>query len=140
MGFWAQNWLRREIVAEENQDPDILMWELRRLSLQNSSTTTKMKVAKFQLSGVPNTKRNYWLVFEPSETEVCIKDPGYMVNIWITAHIRTLIEIWVGHIQIEHALNDGTLDLEGSPSEIKTFKRWFSLSHFAKYAPDHNIS
>jgi DNA-binding HxlR family transcriptional regulator len=30
MGLWAQRWLRRELVAEENLDPDLLMWDIRR--------------------------------------------------------------------------------------------------------------
>lgn len=139
MGQWAQNWLRREITTDENLDPDILMWELRQLSLAAPAQQAKRRVAKFQLSGVTTTKRNYWLVFDTAETEICVKDPGYDVDIWITAHIKILVEIWLGHCTIDRMIDSGQLVLDGAPSEIKNFPNWFSLSHFGKTAKEPQI-
>lgn len=39
MGTWAQKWLRREITDDENLDPDVLMWELRQISLSPGKKT-----------------------------------------------------------------------------------------------------
>ncbi len=135
MGIWAQDRLRREITRKENLDPDILMWELRRISLNSlNDENTMRKVAKFQLSGVHSSKQNYWLVFDQTDTEICVKDPGYEIDIWITSHIRTLVEIWLGHSNIREKQDTGELILDGSPSEITRFSKWFSGSHFAQFA------
>jgi DNA-binding HxlR family transcriptional regulator len=132
MGTWAQKWLRREIVADRNLDPDILMWELRRLALDSGRRVEKRRVAQFQLDGVPVAKRFYWLVFEPEDVDICYRDPGYDINIWIRASMRTLIEVWLGHRRLAAALDEGSLKLEGDRSEIAEFPQWFTLSHFAQ--------
>ena len=132
MGNWAQEWLRREIVADENLDPDVLFWELRQLTLLRDDRRKTRRVASFLLDGVPQKKRTYWIVFEPDDIEVCVKDPGHEVDIAITAHIRTLIEIWLGHVSLGAALERGAITLVGSASEIKAFSTWFMLSHFSK--------
>lgn len=132
MGNWAQEWLRREIVADENLDPDVLFWELRQLALLRGDRRKTRRVASFLLDGVPRKKRAYWIVFEPDDIEVCIKDPGHEVDIAITAHIRTLVEIWLGHVSLGSALERDAITLDGSASEIKAFSTWFMLSHFSK--------
>lgn len=132
MGTWAQKWLRREITSDENLDPDVLMWELRQVSLLAEAKVERRRVVQFLLSGAPVEKRSYWLVFEPEDTDICVRDPGHDVDLWVTAHIRTLIEIWLGHKTIAAARRDESLRLEGDRGEIKAFTDWFSLSHFAK--------
>ena len=133
MGAWAQKWLRREITKTKNLDPDLLMWELRRLKAAPVGGSSR-RVVCFQLAGVPVAQRFYWLVFEPRETEVCVRDPGYDVDLWVSAHIRTLVSIWMGHVSIAQARRDESLQLDGSTDEIKAFNDWFALSHFAQYA------
>lgn len=133
MGAWAQTWLRREITKDDNLDPDVLMWEFRQLDPQLKETSSQRRVVKFHLNGVPIKYRFYWLVFEPKENEVCVKDPGYEIDLNITAHIRTLVEIWMGHKTIAQARRDKELVLEGSNTEVRAFNKWFSLSHFAQY-------
>jgi DNA-binding MarR family transcriptional regulator len=131
MGTWAQRWLRRDITSDENLDPDILMWELRQVSLRAERKVEKRRVVQFQLSGVPIAKRSYWLVFEPEDTDICVRDPGHEVDLWVSAHMRTLVEVWLGHKTISAARGDESLRLEGDRAEIKAFVDWFALSHFA---------
>ena len=133
MGAWAQKWLRREITEDKNLDPDVLMWELRRLRAAPDDPTKKRRVVSFQLGGVPVAQRFYWLVFEQEEAEICVRDPGYEVDLWVNAHIRTLVEVWLGHSSIAKARSANTLRLDGSGDEIKAFSNWFTLSHFAQY-------
>ena len=134
MGAWAQKWLRREITREENLDPDVLMWEFRQLKAAPVDPDVKRRVVKFELSGVAAAKRFYWLVFETQEAEICVRDPGYEVDLWVHAPIRTLVEIWMGHTTIAKSCREETLALHGSKDEIKAFSDWFALSHFAQYA------
>ena len=136
MGAWAQKWLRREITKDENLDPDILMWEFRQLRRKFDNGSAERRVVRFQLSGVPVAQRFYWLVFEPEDTEVCVRDPGYDVDLWVSAHIRTLVEIWMGHVTIAQARRSEKLNLEGSRAEMKAFSDWFALSYFAQYGKE----
>jgi len=131
MGFWAQVWLRREITADRNLDPDVLMCELRRTAPRELPDGRPRRVAAFWLEGVPAERRRYWLVFEADAVDVCTRDPGHEVDLFVTAHIRTLVELWVGHRSIAAARADGSLRLDGSRAECDAFGRWFVRSHFA---------
>lgn len=131
MGIWAQNWLRREITLEENMNPDVLFWELRRLNIARGIDVECRRVTEFRVSGVPAAKQRYWLIFEPGDIEICIKDPGHEVDLWVSSSIKTLVEVWLGHIQLGQAYENGSLQLDGARSEIEAFSKWFALSHFA---------
>ncbi len=131
MGFWSQKWLRREITNARNLDPDILMWELRRTGLNAERRVSSRRVVEFRLSGVEPAKQRYWLVFEPDEVDICARDPGFPVDLWITGHIRTLVEVWLGHRALRAAVEGGELRLDGEDAEIRAFPDWFSLSMFA---------
>src|SRR5581483_677761 len=64
MGIWAQRWLRHDLVDTANLDPDLLMWDIRRTVMKHAPSDERRYVAQFQLSGVPASRRRYWLVFE----------------------------------------------------------------------------
>jgi DNA-binding HxlR family transcriptional regulator len=131
MGAWAQKWLRRDITRDENLDPDVLMWELRQTILKQDTPVPKRRVVCFQLDGVPVARRFYWLVFEGSDVDVCVQDPGHEVDLWVRASLRTLVEIWVGHLPLKTAVEEQRLQLDGPRKEVAAFARWYGLSHFA---------
>ena len=131
MGMWSQRWLRHEITRDDNLDPVILFWDVRRSIMAADYRTGRRHVAKFHIDGVPVVKRFYWIVLEPEDVDVCVIDPGHEVNVWLRAHVRTLIEVWLGHRTLSAAIADRSLRLDGSPSEIDAFRKWFCLSHFA---------
>ena len=136
MGNWAQKWLRREITRDENLDPDVLMWELRQTILKQGEPVAGRRVARFHLDGVPVAKRFYWLVFEGSpsglaDVDICVQDPGHEVDLWVQATLKTLVEIWLGHLPLKQAVEAGRLQLDGPKQEIAAFARWYGLSHFA---------
>lgn len=131
MGTWAQKWLRREIVADKNLDPDVFFWELRQFTKPYADGLSSRLVLEFSLDGVAVDQESYWLVLEPGEVDVCRKDPGYEVNLWIAASLKTLIEMWLGHRKLKTALADGLLFLDGNRADVDAFKDWFPRSHFA---------
>lgn len=132
MGDWSQDWLRREITADHNLNPDVLFWELRQLNLAHGTPVESRRVAEFLVTEADGGRKYYWLVFEADDVDVCYKDPGYPVDIWVTAHIRTLVEVWLGHVSIAQAVDQGRLQLDGHTGEITAFHNWFMLSHFSK--------
>ena len=131
MGLWAQRWLRHELVATVNLDPDLLMWDIRRNVVSKIPAEDRRRVTEFQLSGVPSNKRRYWLIFEQGHADLCYKPPGFDVDLTVQASIRTLTEIWLGHVTIEEAVRAERLRLEGSRRDVAAFRSWFSLSLFA---------
>jgi DNA-binding HxlR family transcriptional regulator len=132
MGMWSQRWLRHEITRDENLDPYVLFWDIRHSIIAADLRIDRRRVAKFHLDGVASSRRFYWLVLDPDDVDVCVIDPGHDVDLWVSAHIRTLVEVWLGHRALSTAIEDGSLRLDGSREELGAFRRWFCLSHFAE--------
>jgi len=131
MGLWAQRWLRHDLVDTANLDSDLLMWDIRRNVLAKSPPREARYVAEFRLSGVPINRCRYWLVFERGAIDLCYRNPGFEVDLFVEASLRALTQIWLGHIPLEQAIRDGRLRLDGSRADIAAFRSWFALSMFA---------
>ncbi len=130
MGFWSHKWLRRKITQDKNLDPDMLMWELRRAGLNAERWVETRRVVEFRLEGVLPAKQRYWLVFEPDDVDICARDPGFPVHLCVSGHIRTLVEVWLGHRILSSAVDEEDLRLDGEENEIQAFPEWFVLSMF----------
>lgn len=131
MGLWAQRWLRHDLVDTANLDPDLLMWDIRRNVAAHAPKWNRRFVVEFQLSGVPISRRRYWLVFERSGADLCYRNPGFAVDLFIEANLRALTQIWLGHVPIKKAVRDGHLRLDGARGDVEAFFSWFALSMFA---------
>jgi DNA-binding HxlR family transcriptional regulator len=143
MGLWAQRWLRHDLVDTANLDSDLLMWDIRRNVLTKSPPRDSRYVAEFRLSGVPISRRRYWLVFERGVVDLCYRNPGFEVDLFVEASLRVLTQIWLGHIAIEQAVRDGQLRLDGSRGDIAAFRSWFRLNMFApagRAPPGHELA
>lgn len=131
MGLWSQRWLRHDLVDTENLDSDLLMWDIRRNACGHAPARAGRYVAEFRLSGVPISRRCYWLVFDGGSVDLCYRDPGFAVDLFAEANLRVLTQIWLGHIPLAAAIRDGRLRLDGTRADIKAFRSWFALSVFA---------
>lgn len=132
MGLWSQRWLRHDLVDTENLDSDLLMWDIRRNAFGHAPAHAGRYVAEFRLSGVPISRRCYWLVFDGVTVDLCYRDPGFDVDLYVEANLRVLTRIWLGHIPVGEAIRDGSLRLDGARADIAAFRSWFALSLFAQ--------
>ncbi len=131
MGFWAQRWLRHKSLDAANHDPDLLMWDIRRNVTKPPEIGAHRYVAEFLLSGVSKNRHRYWLVFDGRRVDLCYKDPGFEVRLFVTAGLQALTRIWLGHLGIGEALAGGLLRLDGPQRDVAAFRSWFALSPFA---------
>ena len=134
MGVWAQQWMREDLVVKENLDPDLLMWDIRRTVSEGEAPVSGRFVTQFQFSGVPVNRRRYWLLFEQGDVDLCIKDPCFEPNLYVSSHIKDMVTVWLGHAPLDKALRDEKITLDGDRGDVRKFRDWFSLSCFAPAA------
>lgn len=134
MGVWAQKYVRDDLVADKNLDPDLLMWDMRRGVSTPEMGKRSRFVVGFHYEGVPATRRRYWLVFEHGSVDVCLKPPGFDEDIIVACHIRTMVQVWLGHISIGAAMRAGDLTIDGMPDDVAGLPGWFGLSSLAPAA------
>jgi DNA-binding HxlR family transcriptional regulator len=131
-GFWAQRWVRDDLVAKENLDPMLLMWDIRRSVTHDGMPIARRFVVRFDYAGVPANRRRYWLVFDRDEVDLCMKDPGHEVDLAVACPVKTMVEVWLGHLTIAEARRAGGLNFDGTAADIRAFRDWFTLSLFAR--------
>ena len=73
------------------------MWRMRRRA--DTKTLPKHRVVvRFEFSGVPASRtrlRSMWLILERSGVDVCLKDPGFPVDLTVHGNIAVLIAIYL---------------------------------------------
>jgi DNA-binding HxlR family transcriptional regulator len=131
MGLWAQRWMRSANIEDEKLDANLLMWDVRRRVVARKLADQRRYVAEFQFTGTGRGHRRYWLVFDQGEVDLCYRDPGFEISLYIVSPLRTLTKVWLGHVSITEAQRSGGLRFEGNAKEIAAFRSWFALSMFA---------
>jgi DNA-binding HxlR family transcriptional regulator len=129
LGAWGKRWVRREAESDD-LDPGLLMWDIhRRLNIDRFPE--RRSVLKFELTDVPSKGRNYWLVIDQGKADICLKDPGFEVDLYITVDLRTLTAVWLGDMTLDKATRGDAMVLHGSRDMIRHFKAGLKLSMFA---------
>lgn len=127
---WGERWVLGHI---DSRKPDVtaLMWAIRRRV--DPSVFPKVRVTvQFEFTDQAQAKRYWWLVNQTTYVDLCPKDPGFEVDIYVITDLRTLVQIWVGKLQLSTAINDGNLELTGPRGVRQTFGQWLLLSPFAQ--------
>jgi DNA-binding HxlR family transcriptional regulator len=126
LGDWGAHWAFGEPRTDE-LDPIVLLWWMRRRVCFDR--ISRRRVLQFDFQGLPGS---YWLVLEPAEASVCLHHPGFGIDLFIRAEIAAFYRLWLGRWTLSQAVDGGLLWLEGSPSDVRRFPRWFHWSPMAK--------
>jgi DNA-binding HxlR family transcriptional regulator len=133
LGEWGQRHAAQQF-APDNLDPQLLMWAMHR-RIDVSHLPAPRVVVRFELRGVPSRCLRMWmcwLVLERSGVDVCMRDPGFAVDMTVHADVGALARVWTGHLGWADAVRSGGIKLEGPKALVQAFPGWLQLSHFAQ--------
>ena len=91
-------------------------------------------VVRFDFRAFPARCRGYrtcWLILERSGCDVCLRDPGYEVDIWVDADLGSMARVWLGDLSFAEAVRAKKIRVAGTPALVRDFPAWLLLSHFA---------
>ncbi len=137
LGAWGQRWLRNSLMDAE-LDVSLLMWDVS-LRLDPAQFGPGQTVIKFEYSDRPRLKKDnwwldeWWLVMTNGESDLCIQDPGFDIDLFVVSDLRAMTEVWLGYNPVKEALSSGVIDLHGSRPLAETFERWWPLSFNAQF-------
>ena len=132
LGEWGKRW-GRALVGSDDLDPSLLMWDIhRRVNLD--ALPPDRVVVQFDFRGMPATmrsQRTWWLVLDRREVDLCLKEPGFPVDMVVSADLRTLTRVWMGDARLAESIRAGLIRLDGPRSLVRAFPTWLTLSALA---------
>jgi DNA-binding HxlR family transcriptional regulator len=129
LGTWGQRWTSR--VERDKLDSVLLMWDLRRRIAQDRLPEARVTV-QFDYRGVPpRQRRSFWLVLQRDDVDVCTKDPGFEVDLFVDADLAAFTRVWLGDLTFAQAQLNGSIRLSGERRWARAFPSWLLLSTLA---------
>jgi len=77
-----------------------------------------------------------FLMVRDGISQVCDENLGTDVDVYLTASLETLGNIWYGHLTSTQAVHQGLLEAVGQPFLVKTLPRWLGTSQFSRSGID----
>jgi DNA-binding HxlR family transcriptional regulator len=134
LGAWGQRWIHGRASAR-NLDAKLLMWNVRR-RLAVDRLPDRRIVVQFDFRGVPAGRgpASCWLVVSRREVDVCLKDPGFGIDLVVAADLGAFTRVWLGDVSFEQAVRARDVRVEGPRDLVRAFPGWLQRSHFAGVA------
>lgn len=124
---WSVRWAFGD-PSPEQLDPLLLMWWMRN-NVNEDGLPDHRVVVQFNFRS--DRAWTYWLVLVPEGVELCLTDPGFDVDVLVTAGLATFFKLWMGRISYSEALSNYGVEVEGIPHLARSFPQWFKWSSAA---------
>lgn len=128
---WGERWVLGDI-DRRRLDVTTLMWAMRR-RVDPSAFGDIRVVVQFDFTDQPQAKRWWWLVNDGGDVDLCPKDPGFEVDLYVVTALKTMVEIWVGKLPLSVAADTGRFEVTGHRALRQTFNSWLLLTPFARH-------
>jgi len=122
-------------IEPSDLDPAVLMWGLRK-RVDLSALPERRVILRFEFSGVPASRTKFrimWLVVEPHGADVCVKDPGFAVDLTLRGDIRDWVAVFLGRRRWR-AVAGNAVQIEGDRKTAKMLETWLRLDAVASPA------
>ena len=132
LGEWGQRWARSQISAYD-LDPGLLMWDIHR-RVSTDRLPDRRVVVRFDFRGVPKIVRGsttFWLILQQRDVDMCLKDPGFEVDVVVDADLAAMTKVWMGDVRLGDVRRAGLIRLDGRRELVRAFPEWLALSGFA---------
>jgi DNA-binding HxlR family transcriptional regulator len=118
----------RDRVTPGDLDPALLLWGFRKRADRHALPDRRV-VVRFEFSGVPASRTKYrimWLLLDRSHVDVCVKDPGYAVDLLFRGNIADFVAVYCGHLMWLDLAGKALL-IEGEDSLARQLPGWLRL-------------
>jgi len=130
-GIWGQRRIESKLSLQ-HLDVDLLMWDMRR-NLNTTPMPARRSVVEIVYPELPAAQRRWWLIVDPGTgVDLCKVDPGFDVDLYVSADLRSMTAIWLGLDRVRAAVANHRIVLTGSRQLASSMQTWLGLSPFAK--------
>jgi DNA-binding HxlR family transcriptional regulator len=129
---WGMRWARSRMTDDE-LDVQLLMTEIeRRIDVEQLPDGRTVVCFSFPSLDAFGT---WWVVVEDGVADLCQRDPGHPVDVYVTADLRALIEVWMGDAPLSRARKARRVEVLGDRSLVRSIGKWLPLNELAGVRP-----
>lgn len=114
-----------EEPEEQDLDPTLLMWWIRDRVCHDQLPEQRV-VLRFDFVGAKYDK--FWLLLSREDVSLCLTDPGFELDVLVTADLSAFFQIWLGRLTFADVLRDGRVQIDGIPALTAAVPNWFAYS------------
>jgi len=135
LGEWGARWVRSQ-MTDDDLSVELLMWDMRR-TINSSALPPGRTVLHFDFNDLDKNYRNWWMLAEDGEIDLCVDDPGFDADIFFNSDLKTMTQLWLGDTTISRAQASGKLNISGSSRLTKNIPEWLMFSGFSNIKSGH---
>jgi hypothetical protein len=107
------------------------MWDMRR-HLDPTPLPRRRCTISFLYPDVRSARQTWWLVIDGSTVDLCSTNPGFEIDLYVRASLRSMTAVWMGLSTVKTEIDAGQIELIGDPEVASSMQKWLGLSPFAK--------
>lgn len=132
LGVWGQRWTRRQLRDGET-DFRLLLWDMER-TVRADAFGKGRTVVQLRFTDLPASHDTWWFVNQ-GVVELCVKDPGFEVDLYLSTTVADMIYLWRGDLTLHRALEEERLKAHGTARLVRGLKNWLNVSPLASVQP-----
>lgn len=130
LSAWGQRWTRRTL-AEGEIDLGLLVWAIER-GVRPDAFGCGHTVVQLMLTDQRAPKRYWWFVNDKGRVQLCMKDPGFEVDLYVEATLPDMIYIWRGDLSFTQAQTSGRLKVHSIARARRALRAWLNLGDWTQ--------
>ena len=80
----------------------------------------------------PKGAKQWWLVSEDGEVDLCYSDHGYDIDILINCSLKVMTKIWICEQSFNDAVKVGDITIKGEPKLVNRLQDWLRSSPLSR--------
>lgn len=121
LASWGDRWVE---VTTEHADPGFALWAWCQVQLNREVLPQARTVVAFTLPDERPGSRNYWLLIEKGDAELCYSDPGGEPDASVVAASKALVDWHRGVLAWSDAIRSGAIRVEGRRDVVRALPTW----------------
>ncbi len=129
-GKWGMNWVFMSMEGDQ-LNIAVIVRDFA-FAMDTQQLPSGDTVIQFTVASDAETARKFIMVHDGT-TQVCEDNIGTEVDVYISAGLKTLYQIWYGEISANVACEQKLMKVVGAPVYVNNLSKWLRTSQFAQY-------
>ena len=135
-GKWGMNWVFQSMEGDQ-LNTAVIVRDFA-FALDTEQLPSGQSVIQFNVQSDAENARKFILVRDRT-AQACEDNPGNEVDVYVSADLKTLYQIWYGEIGVNTACQQKLMKVVGAPVYTGNISRWLRTSQFAQHNPRRSL-